>query len=487
MAAHEPPGKPIRHCRVVPVKLTYLNDADVDVQCEHGTVELRALRLYRFATQARKQGGLLSYEDLSYLLCVDISTIKDLVRRLREQGLVVPTRGAIHDIGPEPSHKRIIAEMLGRGFSTSQIRAATRHSEHAIGRYQAQFGLVLYLLHHYPDTTADQRALLSGLSLKAYETYLEVYRLLADRVDCQPHLERLRRRYEMDPERVTGKRPPGKAPDHDPQRRLGQQTLATAVRQTIQEDLDTTRRVAQAVTDDVMALVTDGFQLADTPRPGEVVTFIDAHDPGFVSGNSTPDRKVIPVTLPLHTEQLQRIWRGDAPVGERRARIASLIATAAHEQGGVMSIANLAELLHVTPSTLAKDLRELAVKIHVEAPTKGLVEDLGPTLTHKDWIVDLDQHGLTGEEIAWLTRHAPASRDRYIETYRRAEILMRLDGAIPDADRLARVLRTTRHVAQQYVDLLRRYHSDGESTAVYAPTANHHDGTAEAAAQPGTR
>jgi hypothetical protein len=180
---------------------------------------------------------------------------------------------------------------------------------------------------------------------------------------------------------------------------------------------------------------------------------------------------VIPVFAPLYTQQVQSIWRSDEPVGRRRAQIATIIASAVWEQGGIMSVAGLAELLHTAPATLSKNLRELAVELHVKAATKGLMEDAGPTLSHKNWIVDLDNHGFTGEEISWLTRHAPASRDRYIHTYRRAEALMHLEGRIPQPEHLARVLRLRLHVAQQYVDLLASNHRDAKPAQANAVTS----------------
>jgi hypothetical protein len=472
VSASEPAGKPIKYCRVVPVKLTAVHDADVEVLSNKGPVELRMVRLYRLCCEAQEQGGLLSHEDLCVLLSLDRSTVGELIDRWRAQNVLVPTRGAIRDIGREPSHKRIIATLLGRGYSTSHIRAMTRHSEGAIGRYQQQFALVLHLLHTYPQASPDEHCQIASLSRSAYDTYVEVYRELAQRSDCQEHLERLRRRYELDPEGIAYKLPEGKAPKNDPTRRLEQQTLATAVRQTIQDDLATTPRVAEAVTCDVMQLVDQSFRLTDSLRPGEAVVMVDAQDPSYLSGERVADRKVIPVKVPLHTEETISVWRSDEDLGRRRAQIAARIATAASEQGGVCSVANLAELLHVRPATLAKDLRELAVECHVEAPTKGLLEDAGPTLTHKDLIVGLDQFGLTGDEISWLTRHAPHSRDRYIETYRKVETLMRLEGRIPETDLVARTLGLRPHVAQQYVDLLRRYHgADDKPVADPVPAA----------------
>lgn len=470
VSAREPAGKPIKHCKVVPVRLTLIHEADFDVLRQYGSVELRTIRVYRLACEAQEQGGLLSQEDLSFLLCVNPSTIKDLIRRLRLRGLQVPTRGAIKDIGPEPSHKRIIAELLGKGFSTSQIRAATRHSESSIGRYQRQFGLVLYLLHAYPEAGDDELRRLADLSTTAFEIYRQVSRDLAEREDSLPHLERLRRLYELDPSGLRQQIPTGKLPADNATRRLEQQTFPTTLRQTIQEDLGTTKRIAELVSGDIVGLIDDSFQLTERLRPGQSVIFTDAHDPAFISGERVADRPVLSVTVPIHTDQVKAIWRNDEPAGRRRARIAALIATSAQEQGGVMSVAGLAELLHVAPGTMAADLRKLAVEVHVEVPTKGILEDAGPTLTHKDWIVDLDQHGLTGEEISWLTRHAPHSRDRYIETYRRAETLMRLEGQIPQTQHLVRVLRLRPHVAEQYVQLLQRYYPPGKPAPANALT-----------------
>jgi hypothetical protein len=463
VSSDEPPGKPIKHCKVVPVQLTCFHEDDIDVIREEGTVEGRATRLLRYCREAYKQKALLSHEDLSLLLGINVSTVGDLVQRLRADDLFVPTRGAVKDIGPEPSHKREIAKMLGLGYITSKIRAMTNHTERSIGRYQMQFALVLYLLVRYPEASHHERCTISRLSRAAYDAYVGVRDELARREDCQHHLERLRRRYELDPGARDASVPPAKRRSADANRRLGEQTLDTVIRQTIETDLGTTSRVAEMVTEDLMGILNVSFQLPDELRPGEIVIFVDAYNPAYLSGEKVSDRPVIPVSIPLHTQQILDIWRADEPVARRRAHIGAIIANAAHEQGGVMAIAKLAELLHTTTSTMSKSLRELAVDLHIEAATKGLLEDAGSALTHKELIVGLDQLGLTADEISWLTRHAPCSRDRYIGTFRRAQALMRLEGGIPKPEFIARVLDLRLHVAKQYVDLLVKHHGpDGE-------------------------
>jgi hypothetical protein len=462
VSASEPGGVQLSRAKMVPVRLDYFLDSDADTQEEKGTVRMRMLRLYRLCREAKEQWGLLSHEDLSHLLCVDLSTVGDLVRRLRDElGLVAPTRGREKDLGPEPSHKKTIARLLAQGLSTSQIRTATGHSEHSIGRYQHDFALVLYLLHHFPEASDNERRALSGLSAKVYYAYKSVHDEVADSEECRPHLERLRRRFELDRSGAQGFLPKGKRRDADPLRRLEQQNLDTVMRQTIQEDLATTRRVAEAVAEDLRKAIDAAYELPDALRPGEVVVFADRHDPALLSGEKTVDRPVISVRVPLYTAEIQEVWRGDEKAGRRRALIACRVADAAREQGAIMSIAGLAELLHVSPGTLAKDLREYAVETETRAATKGLIEDAGPTLTHKDWIIDLDEHGFTGAEISSLTLHAPVSRDRYIETYRRIELLARLEGGLPEPEHVANLLGIRRHVAEQYLEILRRKRGGG--------------------------
>jgi biotin operon repressor len=466
VARGEPAGKPLKHCRIVPVRLSIFLDPDVLLK----PPELRSARILRMANEACAQGGLLSQEDLAHILGIDPSTVQEHIQQLRREGLVVRTRGFVDDIGPDPTHKREISLLLGRGHTTSYVRSATGHSEGSIGRYQRDFALVIFLLRAHPDATSESLRQISGFDSKAWDTYVEVYLQLASDLDCQPHIERLRRLYEMDPDGLSRQIPQGKRPEDLATKRLEAQTFQTAVRQTIQKDMGTTKRIAQAVADDVLKLVSDAFPVSDSLRTGEMVVFVDLHDPDFISGEKVADRPVTPVVIPMHTDEAIEIWRSDEPIGRRRARVATLIATAAAEQGGVFSILGLAELLHVPGSSMAKDLRELAVEVHMQAPTKGLIEDAGPSLTHKDWIVDLDQCGLSGDEISWLTRHAPVSRDRYISTFRRAEALMRVLGKIPEPELLARLLRLRMYVAKQYVDLLRRFHGDDNPSPANPPT-----------------
>ena len=100
----EPAGKPIRYCLTAPVSLTLIHPSDAEVLHSEGSPALRRARLARVCAEAYRQRAVLSHEDLSLLLAVDLSTIRRLVKQCAEEGDRPPTRGLIQDIGPTISH-----------------------------------------------------------------------------------------------------------------------------------------------------------------------------------------------------------------------------------------------------------------------------------------------------------------------------------------------------------------------------------------------
>ncbi len=84
-----PAGKPAMHCKMVAVHPTASDPADA-LLAEQGPVELPVTRLLRLYVEAFEHRAPLSHEDLNVLLGIDLSTVEDIVRRLRERDLVCP-------------------------------------------------------------------------------------------------------------------------------------------------------------------------------------------------------------------------------------------------------------------------------------------------------------------------------------------------------------------------------------------------------------
>lgn len=137
--AEEPPGKPIAACRKVQVHLELTAAEDREVLRGKGLAAMRQRRLARLARQARVQGGLLTIEDLAFLTCSSLATVKRDLAACRAAGEAVPTRGQIRDIGPGISHKAKVVQLYLWGLQFTEIEQRTGHSEVAIRRYLADF------------------------------------------------------------------------------------------------------------------------------------------------------------------------------------------------------------------------------------------------------------------------------------------------------------------------------------------------------------
>jgi hypothetical protein len=173
VSIQEPPGKSIDHLRLVPVTLTISHPEDAAVLREQGVTGLRKHKLLRFANEAYDQGGLLIQEDLALLLTTSIRTIQRDMREMRQQGIVVPTRGEIQDIGPTVSHKTKIIELYLKGYEYTEIEQRTRHTGEAIKRYISGFSKVVLLSNQ--GYSIIQVRELTGSSEKVITEYLALH------------------------------------------------------------------------------------------------------------------------------------------------------------------------------------------------------------------------------------------------------------------------------------------------------------------------
>jgi biotin operon repressor len=172
LSAENPPGRPIAECKRIPINLTLDNPDDLEA-LRQGVGALRRSKIQRLTLEAQEQGALLTQEDLARLLCTSRSTIKRDIGQLRSQGVNVPTRGQIKDIGKGVSHKtQIIGDWLA-SYTFSQIQQRRRHSIHSIERYCSDFKRVIRL-HVRGLSVADIR-LGTGLSERLIGEYLDLY------------------------------------------------------------------------------------------------------------------------------------------------------------------------------------------------------------------------------------------------------------------------------------------------------------------------
>ncbi|MGA8390876.1 MAG: DUF1670 domain-containing protein [Burkholderiaceae bacterium] len=141
------PGKTLSKMRVVPAILSITHEEDKQMRINgYSHQEIRRYRVARLLKEAYAQKGVLTQADVAELIGVSAGTIgKDIKVYQTEQGIILPYRGTIHDIGPSLTHKKVIIEKFLQGIPTPDISRMTQHTEEACDRYIKAFKKVRML------------------------------------------------------------------------------------------------------------------------------------------------------------------------------------------------------------------------------------------------------------------------------------------------------------------------------------------------------
>jgi Protein of unknown function (DUF1670) len=154
----------IADTRLKPVILSFITNADMD-HVAHGfdSTSLRKKRLIRWVYESFDQGALLTQLDLSILLGVCDAVVSKYVKEIQQEGILLPTRGNVHDLSGAITHKREIITLYLEGYLTPEIAVKTNHSKEAVDRYITDYHRVETLWKH-GITDLDQISQLSRLS-----------------------------------------------------------------------------------------------------------------------------------------------------------------------------------------------------------------------------------------------------------------------------------------------------------------------------------
>lgn len=169
------PSKPLKNAEMVTVTLTLdAGQEDLDVKNELGVIGLRLHRLQRICQEALVQGGVLTIEDIANRIfnCGERTLIRD-IKALKEQGIVLPLRSTIKDIGRTLSHRVIIVEKWLQGMEYTHIAKSTNHSPSAVSNYVRRFKQVVTLAMENYDVHSI--AFMAHISRPLAEEYIKLW------------------------------------------------------------------------------------------------------------------------------------------------------------------------------------------------------------------------------------------------------------------------------------------------------------------------
>lgn len=175
VSAEDSPAKSLKEAKKVSVVLTINDDGeDLGTKQKGGCVRLRQHRLQRICNEAFMQGGLLTVEDIANRIfcCGERTIVRDL-QELREQGVFVPLRSTIKDMGRTLSHRSLIVGKWVQGHEYSEIARETNHSVSAVSNYVHKFKQAVALMKDGYDVHTI--AFLVKVSKRLAEEYIDIY------------------------------------------------------------------------------------------------------------------------------------------------------------------------------------------------------------------------------------------------------------------------------------------------------------------------
>lgn len=127
-----------------------------------------------------------------------------------------------------------------------------------------------------------------------------------------------------------------------------------------------------------------------------------------------------PVLLEVISEEdIQNVLSG-VSIKEIRKKVVLRLFEQAKSQGGVLTIIDVATVMLVSPRTIHNYIKEYQQKTGKLIPSRGVVHDMGPSVTHKRQICRMVIfEGRSIEDTAHATNHSPGAVTRYIQDYRR--------------------------------------------------------------------
>jgi hypothetical protein len=172
-------GKSIATTRMLPIKLSLLTTEDYQLLAEGASShERQRQRICRLFHEAYEQDALLTYLEVAMLVGWSEDAVGKVVRRERQKGNSIPTRGWVHDLGRGPSHKGLIIELYLRGYLTPDIAARTYHHPFAVDRYIKDFEVVRGLTQRFSAQEIPPLARMQPGVVNEYLTILKEHDLL---------------------------------------------------------------------------------------------------------------------------------------------------------------------------------------------------------------------------------------------------------------------------------------------------------------------
>ncbi|MCK8826118.1 DUF1670 domain-containing protein [Fuchsiella alkaliacetigena] len=237
-------------------------------------------------------------------------------------------------------------------------------------------------------------------------------------------------------------------------------TFLTSIIQLLEQEykLIGSHKVIKMIAEDIDQLHLEFYPEKASKHPGEIqwmTTSVENKKPRL--GQKLEEYENTIVTLPYITQE--DIKRKQAGITSKELNILRVerLTKSAKEQGGLLTIEELALIMNRSKATISNYINEYQEQNKEVLPLKGYVLDMGRGTTHKKIIIELYEENVAPPDIARRTYHDLQSVDRYIKAYEKIKFL--LDKGLSKGE----IIQTTdksKSLVTEYLEIIKKYHPE---------------------------
>jgi len=214
-------------------------------------------------------------------------------------------------------------------------------------------------------------------------------------------------------------------------------------------------KVARLLASEIQTLIDDTVVDSKYMKPGQLLLLAPeiGQRPSWKHKTLAEKKmKALQLTL-IDEDDVDKLCRGESATGVRRHRMVRLIKQA-YEQGATLTSSQLSMMTGIGATRVSMQLREYMKETGETLPTRGIVEDCSPAITHKVEIIERHLRGEITSEIAKNTNHTPKSVERYIRRFEQVRELADYLDKEPDIYVMARILGCSERLVAAYLELI---------------------------------
>jgi len=211
-------------------------------------------------------------------------------------------------------------------------------------------------------------------------------------------------------------------------------------------------KIAEAMVRDILSICDSFKKDSSSIDTGQIlwpaVILKEKHGNGKTLARTRTKNVVLTI---VDDQDIKDYSNGVSPKEVLSKRIAR-IASEAYSQKALLAQADIAIIFNTSQTTVSKLVREYQNKTEKMLPLRGVVHDIGRSVTHKVKIIKMHVANYSTRDIARATSHAPSSVDRYIKDFQRVKMLY--GKKMPPAE-IAYITSLSESLVSEYIKIVK--------------------------------